>query len=326
MTKDRIMIVEDEKIIAQHIKTILSGIGYDISGVTDTGEDAVVMAGRDLPDLVLMDNKLKGEMDGAEAGKTIWKNLGIPIVFLTAFSDMEILERSKEAEPLGYIVKPFSVKDLEPTIKMALHKHRKSREMLEKERQYRELVDEIREKIQSTIGTSVEIKIREIDDLSGDLGGNYDRNELNERLQLKYSIKDASRMSGVKPNLIRTYQRMGLINPYRDPDNNYRSFTLDEIEWIERISRLIHEEGLNIEGIRRFLTLAPCWETMNCAPEIRKKCAAKEFPDIPCWNFNDSEGCARFNQCYKCRHYITVRNHSKLQIKKKGKSKHLPSE
>lgn len=319
MTRDRIMIVEDEKIIAQHIKSILNGIGFDISGVTDTGEDAVMMAGRDLPDLVLMDNKLRGEMDGAEAGKMIWKNLGIPIIFLTAFSDAEILERSKEAEPLGYIVKPFSGKDLEPTIKMALHKHRKNRDILEKERQYRDLVDDIREKIQSIIGTDVEVNIKRIGDSASVSGNIHDDLELNERLQLKYSIRDASRMSGVKPNLIRTYQRMGLINPYRDPDNNYRSFTLDEIEWIQRISKLIHEEGLNIEGIRRFLTLTPCWETMGCSPETRKQCAAKDFSDTPCWNFNDSDGCARFNQCYKCRYYINARNHPKLQIKKRGK-------
>ena len=319
MTRDRIMIVEDEKIIAQHIKTILSGIGYDISAVADTGEDAVMMAGRDLPDLVLMDNKLKGEMDGTEAGKKIWKNLGIPIIFLTAFSDAEVLERSKEAEPLGYIVKPFSGKDLEPTIKMALHKHRKNREALNKERQYRDLVDEIREKIQSTIDTTAEEKINKTGDSTTAFGDNYSDLKLNERLQLKYSIRDASRMSGVKPNLIRTYQRMGLINPYRDPDNNYRSFTLDEIEWIQRISKLIHEEGLNIEGIRRFLTLTPCWEIMGCSKEFRKNCTAKEFSDTPCWNFNDSDGCARFNQCYKCKHYITSRNHPKLRIKNKGK-------
>ncbi len=319
MTRDRIMIVEDEKIIAQHIKSILNGIGYDVSGVADTGEEAVMMAGRDLPDLVLMDNKLKGEMDGAEAGKRIWKNLRIPIVFLTAFSDSEILERSKEAEPLGYIVKPFSVKDLEPTIKMALYKHRKNLEMLEKEIQYRTLVDEIKEKIQLTTGSMVEVKMKKPEGPTNSSIGIKDY-EYNERLQLKYSIKDASRMSGVKPNLIRTYQRMGLINPYRDQDNNYRSFTLDEIEWIERISRLIHEEGLNIEGIRRFLTLTPCWETMGCSMELRKNCQAKDFGDIPCWNFNDSEGCARFNQCYKCRHYISVRNHPKLQIRKRVKN------
>lgn len=314
MAKDRIMIVEDEKIIARHIKSVLNDIGYDVSGITDTGEDAVMMAGRDLPDLVLMDNKLNGEMDGAEAGKNIWKNLGIPIVFLTAFSDSEILERSKEAEPLGYIVKPFSAKDLEPTIKMALFKHRKNLEMLEKERQYRRLIDEIREKIQTTMGETVEIKINKLNGSSASSHNDFDEIEPDERYLLRYSISDASRISGVKPNLIRTYQRMGLINPYRDPDNNYRSFTQDEVEWIERISRLIHEEGLNIEGIRRFLTLTPCWEAMNCPAEFREKCAKNNLDNMPCWSSRDPESCARYNQCYKCRQYISVRNHPKLLL------------
>ena len=132
-----------------------------------------------------------------------------------------------------------------------------------------------------------------------------------------YNIKRASQMSGISPNLIRAYERMGLLKPYREPGNNYRLFTEDEIEWLSRIKYLINEVGLNIEGIKCVLTINPCWEARDCGDEFRDKCQAYQNYNVPCWFVQqDLSCCERVNSCYNCDHYISVRRHPKLTIKK----------
>ncbi len=129
-----------------------------------------------------------------------------------------------------------------------------------------------------------------------------------------YTIREASQMSGVGANLIRAYERMGLIRPYRDPKNNYRLFTYDEVRWISRIKRLINEVGLNIEGIKCVLTITPCWETRNCPEEVRENCPAYKEKNYPCWFSKDGVYCCSVLECYRCPHYINARNHRKLII------------
>lgn len=133
-----------------------------------------------------------------------------------------------------------------------------------------------------------------------------------------YNIKRAAEMSGVSPNLIRAYERMGLMRPYRDPDNNYRLFTEFEVEWIARVKALINDVGLNIEGIKCLLTISPCWEDRDCDPDVRENCPAYRQYNFPCWCVDeDKECCDRTNACYCCEHYIRVRNHPKLRLRKK---------
>ncbi len=131
-----------------------------------------------------------------------------------------------------------------------------------------------------------------------------------------YNIKRASQMSGISPNLIRAYERMGLLRPYREPGNNYRLFTEDEIEWLMRVKALINTVGLNIEGIKCVLTINPCWETRNCPEEIRDNCESHKNYNVPCWFVEHSISCCeRENSCYNCDHYINVKRHPKLIIK-----------
>ncbi len=122
MAKARIMVVEDEQITAADIEDILLGLGYQIAGICASGAEAVKKADETRPDLVLMDIRIKGPIDGIEAARTIRKQFDIPVVYLTAHADADTLERAKTAEPLGYIVKPFQEPDLQATIQMALHK------------------------------------------------------------------------------------------------------------------------------------------------------------------------------------------------------------
>lgn len=122
------MIVEDEHIVAMGIKRMLKNLGYTVTGVASSGQDAISKAESTFPDLVLMDIMLKGELDGVEAAKEIKERFDVPVVYLTAYSDSNILERVKKTGPSGYIVKPFDEKDLHSNIEIALHRLRKEKE------------------------------------------------------------------------------------------------------------------------------------------------------------------------------------------------------
>ncbi|SET12090.1 CheY chemotaxis protein or a CheY-like REC (receiver) domain [Methanococcoides vulcani] len=125
MKDTRILVVEDEAIVAMAIKKRLMTLGYSVSGVAATGKDAITKVEGTFPDLVLMDIMLKGDMDGIEAAGEIRKRFSIPVVYLTAHSDEKTLERAKQTEPYGYILKPFTERDLSSNIEIAIHKHLK---------------------------------------------------------------------------------------------------------------------------------------------------------------------------------------------------------
>jgi FOG: CheY-like receiver len=127
----RILVVEDEHIVAMGIKRMLKSLGYTVTGVASSGEDAVSKAESTFPDVVLMDIMLKGDMDGVEAAKEIRERFDVPVVYLTAYSDNKILERAKRTEPFGYIIKPFDERDLYSSIEVALQRYRKEKEKLE---------------------------------------------------------------------------------------------------------------------------------------------------------------------------------------------------
>lgn len=124
MTKANILIVEDDSIVAEDIRNTLERLGYFVQGITAYGEDAVKKAGKDKPDLVLMDIVLKGKKSGTDAAGEIRSRFGIPVVYLTAYADEKILERAKAAQPFGYIIKPFGDRELNIGIEMAIYKHR----------------------------------------------------------------------------------------------------------------------------------------------------------------------------------------------------------
>lgn len=128
MAEGRILIVEDEHIVAMGIRRMLKSLGYTVTGVASSGEDAISKAESTFPDIVLMDIMLKGDMDGVEATREIKARLDIPVVYLTAYSDNNILERAKITEPFGYIIKPFDEKDLYSSIEVALYRQRKEKE------------------------------------------------------------------------------------------------------------------------------------------------------------------------------------------------------
>jgi len=132
MEATKILVVEDEAIVAESIKIKLKKMGYSVISTASSGDEAVRKTGEYLPDLVLMDIVLQGEMDGIEAAKQIHTNFKIPVLYLTAYSDDKTLVRAKITEPFGYIIKPFKERELQVAIEIALFKHDMERKLKEK--------------------------------------------------------------------------------------------------------------------------------------------------------------------------------------------------
>lgn len=123
MGKKRILVAEDERIVALDVKNRLELFGYEVCGPVHSGEHAVQSTRESRPDLVLMDIMLEGEIDGVEAARLIQQQHDVPVIFLSAFSDEVTIDRAKISEPYGYIIKPFDGKDIHTIIEMALYKH-----------------------------------------------------------------------------------------------------------------------------------------------------------------------------------------------------------
>jgi len=122
MKRPRIMIVEDEWIIANDIKNCLVDLGYMVTAIAASGQEAMERAAADQPDLILMDIMLKGEMNGIEAAKEIMKKKCTPLIFLTAYDNQYLVEQAKQTENYGYLLKPFKDRELHIAIDLALHK------------------------------------------------------------------------------------------------------------------------------------------------------------------------------------------------------------
>lgn len=150
MAGKRILIVEDEIITAKDIKESLQDNGYVVLATVSSGEEAIKKVEEENPDLVLMDIMLKGEVDGIETARQIRLISNIPIVYLTAYSDKNILERAKITEPFGYILKPFNERELHINIEIALYKHKMERELKESERWLASLLKNLGEAVMAT--------------------------------------------------------------------------------------------------------------------------------------------------------------------------------
>ncbi|PSB35621.1 hybrid sensor histidine kinase/response regulator [filamentous cyanobacterium Phorm 46] len=130
MNPIKILVVEDEVIVAEDIAGRLKKLGYIVTGTVVSGEEALEKVAEERPDLVLMDIVLKGDMDGIITAEKIRAKVDVPIVFLTAYADDKTLRRAKLTNPFGYIIKPFQQHDLRVAIEIALHRHEIEAKML----------------------------------------------------------------------------------------------------------------------------------------------------------------------------------------------------
>lgn len=120
----KIQIVEDDKDVQDVLAQYITSLGYSVIGLSSTGKDALYLANSLKPDLVLMDIGIDGEIDGIETGKELKSLQDLPIVFVTGSFDDKTIEEAKEAEPMGYLIKPVDVRELKVTIEFAIFKHR----------------------------------------------------------------------------------------------------------------------------------------------------------------------------------------------------------
>lgn len=130
MSKKKILIVEDEAIVAKDISVCLNKIGYEVLNTFSKGEKALEYLEENKPDLILMDIMLAGNISGIEASAQIKEKHDIPVVFLTAYADEKTISKAKVTEPYGYVIKPFKEIDLRTSIEMALYKFKKEKEKL----------------------------------------------------------------------------------------------------------------------------------------------------------------------------------------------------
>jgi len=147
----RILVVEDEAIVAQDLRASLETLDYDVCAVVDSGEDALEKVEALRPELVLMDIVLAGKMSGTEAAGLIRQRFGVPVVYLTAYTDDETLAKAGVTDPAGYIVKPFQDRELRSVVEVALHKagidaerRQAERALRDSERHFREMAESVR--------------------------------------------------------------------------------------------------------------------------------------------------------------------------------------
>ena len=124
----KILVVEDENIVAMDLRASLIALGYEVTDTAGTAREAVDSAQRRKPDLVLMDINLRGETDGIAAADVIRTRLALPVVYLTAFSDEPTLRRARVTEPFGYLLKPFDERELHIAVELAIYRHQAQRE------------------------------------------------------------------------------------------------------------------------------------------------------------------------------------------------------
>lgn len=124
MVGTRVLVVEDEAVVALHLRQELTKLGYSVAGIATTGEQALRLIDETFPDVILMDIHIQGEIDGIETTQKIPRYLHIPVIYLTAYSEDSTLGRAGDTHPYGYLLKPFLDRELHATIQMALVRSR----------------------------------------------------------------------------------------------------------------------------------------------------------------------------------------------------------
>jgi CheY-like chemotaxis protein len=138
-----ILLVEDEVIVAEDVRRRLENLGYTVIGIATRGKDAIAMTMKFHPRLILMDIGLRGGMDGIETVRAIREQVDVPVIFASAYSDDVTLQRAREAEPQGFVLKPFEERELRTTVELALYKHATEQTLRANESTYRNVFEKL---------------------------------------------------------------------------------------------------------------------------------------------------------------------------------------
>lgn len=196
----KILVVEDERITAEDIKDGLISLGYKVPAVVYSGEDAVKKAEELKPDLILMDIKLEGEMDGIEAAEEIKKHYDIPVIYLTAYSDEGTVERAKKTEPEGYVLKghsgfihkPFEESELHSVIEITLYRHKMEKSH---DQWISALLESINEALIATDNNGI---IKFMNNMAEDITGWKQENAINRDLNEVFKVYDENTVKDFK--------------------------------------------------------------------------------------------------------------------------------
>src|SRR5690242_19376064 len=150
LTRGRILIVEDEGIVATDMGRCLEDAGFSVSAIATSPEDALTEVSKSRPDLILMDIRIQGSADGIEAADELHQRFGLPVVFLTAHDDRDTLDRAKRAEPMAFLLKPFKPAELTSTVEIALDRNWAEEKVRERERAFLSAMDSIGDAVLTT--------------------------------------------------------------------------------------------------------------------------------------------------------------------------------
>lgn len=185
--KSRVLIVEDELLIAEDIRTGLESLGYNVVGISDSGRKALRDVRRLKPDVVLMDILLQGESQGIRIADTLRREFDIPVIYLTSFADQKTLDQAKITEPYGYLLKPFHTEALQSVIEMALYKHRMERALKQNQAWLSTILDSLGEAI---IVTDADGVIQFINPKTEQISGRRSATLIGSRLETCFRFQD----------------------------------------------------------------------------------------------------------------------------------------
>jgi len=272
MEKKKILIVEDERIVAEDIRTKLEYVGYALAGIASSGEESIKKAEKCQPDLVLMDIVLEGKMDGIEAAAQIFSQLNIPVVYLTAYSDERTLKKAKVTEPFGFIIKPFEAQDLFTAIEMALYRHKLRNMLKESEERYNALFDRSLSYVylHDFNGKFIDANNAMLKALG------YKRKEI---LPLNFaSLIDKSQL----PKAVKSLEEIIRANHQKKPDEYKLRRKDGSFIWVETEGSLIYKDGkpFAVQGIARDITEKKMAEEALRESEEKFRSLAEKSPNM----------------------------------------------
>lgn len=187
MAQTKILVVEDESIVARDIRNMLLGLGYDVCGVIPSADEAILKTQETMPNLVLIDVMLHGEMSGVEAADQIYSRFNIPVVYLTAYADENTLQRAKKTEPFGYLLKPFEERELQTTIEIALYKFEMEMKLKNRERWLTTILQSVGDGV---VATSKDGHVTFMNPFAEDLTGWKQEEALNKPINSIFQLKN----------------------------------------------------------------------------------------------------------------------------------------
>jgi two-component system, response regulator PdtaR len=246
MANVEILIVEDERITAEDMKKALNSVGFEVPAIVSSGEAAIKAAEKFKPDLVLMDIKLEGEMDGIQAAEKIRSKLGIPIIYLTAYSDEKTVQRAKITEPSGFILKqpygflrkPFEESELNTAIEITLYRDRLEKRLRKHDQWMGAMLRSISDAV---IATDPHGQVRFMNSMAEDLTGwleedalGHDVRDIFRPMDYKFPMDEdivIEKESGFKNALLTAKDDSdlivnGTVTPIRDFENKMDGFVV----------------------------------------------------------------------------------------------------